>query len=65
MRTQPWMTSSSPIGGDDLGQPQRARRSGLGRHVDAGELEHEVGDDGAEAAADDLGDDVEAGVAGA
>ena len=32
--------------------------------LDGGELEHEVGDDGAEAAADDLGDDVEAGVAG-
>ena len=33
--------------------------------LDGGQLEHQVGDDRAEAAADDLGDDVEAGVAGA
>ncbi len=32
----------------------------LGRHVDGRQLEHQVGDYGAETAADDLGDDVQA-----
>ena len=54
-----------PDGGDHLGQPQRARRPRRRRPLDGRELEHQVGDDGAEAAADDLGDDVQAGVAAA
>ena len=58
------MTSSSPSGGDHLGEPQGAGRAvGVG-DVDRRQLEHQVGDDRAEAAADDLGGDVGGGVAG-
>ena len=54
-----------PDGGDHLGQPQRAGGPGRRGPLDGREVEHQVGEDRAEAAADDLGDDVEAGVAAA
>ena len=41
-----------------------ARRARVRRHVDRGEVEHEVRDHRADARAGDLGDDVDAGVAG-
>ena len=59
------MTSSSPTVATTSDSHSAPDDRSLVDQLDGRELEHEVGDDGAEAAADDLGDDVEAGVAGA
>ena len=50
--------------GDDLGEPQGAGGSDVGRHLETGQLEHDVGDHRADAAADHLGGRVGERVAG-
>ena len=55
---------SRPEGGNDLAEPEAAARSGVGREGDGVEVEHDVGDDRAEAGAADLGGDVGQEVAG-
>ena len=58
------MTSSSPTVATTSDSHSAPDERSLVDQLDGGQLEHQVGDDGAEAAADDLGDDVQAGVAG-
>ena len=59
------MTSSSPTVATTSDSHSAPEDRTVVDELDGGQVEHEVGDHGAEAAADDLGGDVEAGVAGA
>ena len=59
------MTSSSPTVATTSASHSAPDDAVVVDTFDGGELEHQVGDDRAEAAADDLRGDVDAGVAGA
>ena len=58
MRTQPWITSSSPTVATTSDNHSAPEDRGLGRPLHRRKLEHHIGDDRSEAAADALGDDV-------